>query len=280
MLKTCQRGDVIILELGGMVNVTNTGTIWDEISHIVEDPATKRLAIEMSGVFAMDSSGLGLLVRIAKALQHRDAKLCLVAVSNTVAELLKLTKLIDFFPFARDMDEAARILGGGLDPGALAEQLRAEVSKGKGNGLTEEFKKFLHSLGPSVSNDDVTEFTGAVQRLENFERMAQLLVDAYDTDLKAKAEELAAKRVAVIREVAVGLNHEINNPLTVILATSELLERSLPPDVDDKVIQRLRSIQVQCERVKEIVAKVCAIVKPVSSEYYSGMDMIDVHLSQ
>ena len=110
---------------------------------------------------------------------------------------------------------------------------------------------------------------------------SQLLVDAYDKELRDKAEELAAKRLAVIREVAVGLNHEINNPLTVILATSELLERSLSNNgVDDKVIQRLQAIQAQCERVKEIVAKVCAIVKPVSREYYSVMDMIDVHRSQ
>ena len=274
VVKTSNLGGVFVLGLGGMVNVTNTRNIFKQIRHLVEDPAVRKIVLDMSGVLGVDSSGLGLLVRIAKTLQAHDAKLYLAGVPEPVAEVLEHTKLDVFFKIAKDVDEAVEL----LDAGSNVDGERVPGSLG-GADLADSFRSLLRSISPTVSDDEIAELMGSIQRLENWERMMGLLVDAYDKDLLAKADEIATKRLSVIREVAIGLNHEINNPLTVILATSELLERKLTGGVENCIIQRLRSIQSQCERIKEIVGKVSAIVKPVSSEYYCGVKMIDVHRS-
>jgi len=273
VVKTRNLGGVFVLGLGGMVNVTNTRNIFNQIRHLVEDPSICKIVLDMSGVLGVDSSGLGLLVRIAKTLQAHDAQLCLAGVSGPVAEVLEHTKLNGFFKTAKDVDEAIELLEGGLNVDG------GRIPNYPGPDLTHSFKSLLRSISPTVSDEEIGELTSSIQRLENWERMMGLLVEAYDKDLLAKADEIATKRLSVIREVAIGLNHEINNPLTVILATSELLERKLTGGVENCIIQRLRSIQSQCERIKEIVGKVSAIVKPVSSEYYCGMKMIDVHRS-
>ena len=273
MVKTRNLGGVFVLGLGGMVNVTNTRSIFNQIKHLVEDPSIRKIVLDMSGVLGVDSSGLGLLVRIAKTVQAHNAEIFLAGLSDPVAEVLEHTKLDGFFKTAKDVDEAVELLEGGSN----ADSGRIRICLGP--DLADSFKNLLRSISPTVSDDEIGELTDSLQRLENWERMTGLLVEAYDKDLLAKADEIATKRLSVIREVAIGLNHEINNPLTVILATSELLERKLSGGVENSIIQRLRSIQSQCERIKEIVAKVSAIVKPVSSEYYCGMKMIDVHRS-
>jgi len=276
VVKTRNSSGVFVLGLGGMVNVTNTRSIFNEIEHLLQDPSVRKVVLDMSGVLGVDSSGLGLLVRIAKTLQAHDAGLYLAGLSTSVAEVLEHTKLDVFFRTARDVDEAVDFFERGWDIGGTSGRI---PSCPDGLGLVDSFRNLLRSHTPAISEHEIGELMGSIQRLENWEKMMALLVDAYDKDLLAKADEIATRRLSVIREVAIGLNHEINNPLTVILATSELLERKLSGGVEKNVIQRLRSIQSQCERIKEIVAKVSAIVKPVSSEYYCGMKMIDVHRS-
>jgi len=276
VVKTRNLGGVFVLGLGGMVNVTNTRDIFSQVKHLVEDPSVHKIVLDMSGVLGVDSSGLGLLVRIAKTLQAHDADLCLAGLSGPVAEALEHTKLDVFFKTAKGVDEAVELLEAGVD----VDDASGRIPNCLGDvDLAASFRSLLRSISPTISDDEIGELVGSIQRVENWERMMGLLVDAYDKDLLAKADEIATKRLSVIREVAIGLNHEINNPLTVILATSELLERRLSGGVEGAIIQRLKSIQSQCERIKEIVGKVSAIVKPVSSEYYCGVKMIDVHRS-
>jgi anti-anti-sigma factor len=276
VVKTRNLGGVFVLGLGGVINVTITRSIFSQIKHLVEDPSIRKIVLDMSGVLGVDSSGLGLLVRIAKTVQAHNAELVLAGLSTPVVEILELAKLDSFFRTAKDVDEAVELLEGDSHVDGQSRRVDGCLD---GANLADSFRNLLRSISPTVSDDEIGELMGSIQRLENWERMMGLLVDAYDKDLLAKADEIAIKRLSVIREVAIGLNHEINNPLTVILATSELLERKLTGGVESGVIQRLRSIQSQCERIKEIVAKVSAIVKPVSSEYYCGMKMIDVHRS-
>ncbi|MBN1593585.1 MAG: anti-sigma factor antagonist [Candidatus Coatesbacteria bacterium] len=276
MVKTRNLGGVFVLGLGGMVNVTNTRSIFSQIKHLVEDPTIRKIVLDMSGVLGVDSSGLGLLVRIAKTVQAHGAELLLAGPSRSVMDAMHLTKLDRFFTTAEDVDSAVALLEKNANP--KTEDSRHDTFHDE-LSLTDNFRNLLRSVSPTVSDEEIGQLMSSVQRLENWEMMMGLLVDAYDKDLLAKADEIATKRLSVIREVAIGLNHEINNPLTVILATSELLERKLNGSVESNVIQRLRSIQSQCERIKEIVAKVSAIVKPVSSEYYCGMKMIDLHRS-
>lgn len=280
MIKTRKRGEVIVFELGGILSVTNTRNIWSQVRHVIDDPVTRKVVIDMSGVLTVDSSALGLLVRIAKSLQKHNADLFLAGVSPSVQEVLKVTRLDEYFNIAQSVDEALELLETPRQqPNEPITRQEPAASHRPPETVALDFRSLLRRAGPTISDREVNELIAELERLEHSEKMMALLMEAYEKDLLAKADQIATKRLSVLREVAVGLNHEINNPLTVILATSELLERKLSGRVDNGIIKRLRSIQSQCERIKEIVAKVSAIVRPVSSEYYCGMRMIDVHRS-
>lgn len=279
LVKLRDHSGIVVMELGGMVSVTNTGLIWGQIKELVEDVSTRRMIVDLSGVIRLDSSGLGLLVKIAKAFRGRNGRLCLAGISGSVAEVLELTRLDGFFRVFCSVDEAVESLQSSAHDACIRSGENGRGEHLDAGALAGDFRELLRTMNPMVSDEEIARLVASIRQLESSEMMMTLLVDAYDKDLLAKADEIATKRLSVIREVAIGLNHEINNPLTVILATSELLERRLSGRVETSILHRLRSIQSQCDRIKEIVAKVSAIVKPVSSEYYCGMKMIDVHKS-
>lgn|GEM_PF-2082189 len=75
-------------------------------------------------------------------------------------------------------------------------------------------------------------------------------------ELRTKAE--ISSRLASVGEMATGIAHEINNPLTSVLGFSELLsQEDLPPEVNDHV----RYITEGSQRVKEIVKRLLTFAR-------------------
>ncbi len=88
-------------------------------------------------------------------------------------------------------------------------------------------------------------------------------------------EILKREELATLGEVAVGLSHEINNPLAVILNQAELLEREVGELAGD------RDTTVECERIDAIrreVGRVTGILarlgEMVETEKYATIDYI------
>jgi two-component system NtrC family sensor kinase len=50
--------------------------------------------------------------------------------------------------------------------------------------------------------------------------------------LRLEASLAQSEKLAAVGQLAAGVAHEINNPLTAVIANSQLLQRSLPPDSD------------------------------------------------
>ena len=78
---------------------------------------------------------------------------------------------------------------------------------------------------------------------------------------KQKQEEAQLRetaRLVSIGELAAGVAHEINNPLAIILGTSELLEQV---DVSPAVEPRLRNIQTQAHRASRIVRNLLSFAR-------------------
>jgi PAS domain S-box-containing protein len=86
---------------------------------------------------------------------------------------------------------------------------------------------------------------------------------------------LQKDQLATLGEVAVGLSHEINNPLSVILNQTELLERDLMRLADEKdasvELERMDAIRREITRISEILQRLGEMVE---RERYETIDYI------
>ena len=101
-------------------------------------------------------------------------------------------------------------------------------------------------------------------------------------DLKRAQDNLINdERLAAVRELAVSINHEINNPLSVIIGNIQYLmhvNKSLTPDT----VSRLKKIESESLRIAEINHRLLEIDELVSETYINGEDkikMLNLHKS-
>jgi PAS domain S-box-containing protein len=89
---------------------------------------------------------------------------------------------------------------------------------------------------------------------------------------------LEAERLAAITEMAICVNHEINNPLCSILGNTQLMlmERD---KLQPEMVRKLRSIERQIQRIQKVARELGKIKKPVLKEYVDGSKMLDVEAS-
>jgi PAS domain S-box-containing protein len=156
-----------------------------------------------------------------------------------------------FYP---DIDEAKRVMQAMRDPGY------------GGTGIVETFQTaFLAKNGEripvaisgTISYDDDGEENGTV---------------GFAKDLRGI---LRKDQLATLGEVALGLSHEINNPLAVILNQIELLEReveTLAGEADTSVeCERLDAMRREVARISGIIGRLGEMVE---TEHYETVDYV------
>ena len=79
-----------VVRLGGQLDM-ETGPQLDDFLEQVTAGGGTRVVLDLSGVSFLDSSGLGLLVEWFKELQTRDGRLCVAAVQELVAYVLRVS---------------------------------------------------------------------------------------------------------------------------------------------------------------------------------------------
>ncbi|ADJ26279.1 multi-sensor hybrid histidine kinase [Dehalogenimonas lykanthroporepellens BL-DC-9] len=98
---------------------------------------------------------------------------------------------------------------------------------------------------------------------------ARKSADETQKQLKAKAE--MSSRLAVVGEMAAGIAHEINNPLTGIIGFSELLmeQSELPENVRENVV----IISRESQRIKDIVRRMLTFARQSAPQ----KSAVDIH---
>jgi PAS domain S-box-containing protein len=96
-------------------------------------------------------------------------------------------------------------------------------------------------------------------------------------------EILQKDKLATLGEVAVGLSHEINNPLAVILNQAELLQRDVVRLAEDRDVsveeERLDAVRREISRISEVLTRLGEMVREESYEtidYIGPTRMIDL----
>lgn len=91
-LHTWTQGDWTILAVSGEVDVATAPKFRQEIVALVESGA-RRLAIDLSAVGLLDSTGLGVLVGAVKRLRGHGGDLVIVCDENRIRKVFELTRL-------------------------------------------------------------------------------------------------------------------------------------------------------------------------------------------
>ena len=101
-----QIGDVTVLDLSGKITMTDSnGRLKEKVTTMVIE-GHKKLALNLSGVSYIDSSGLGETVACYTTAKGKGGEVKLVGATARIKDLLVMTKLITVFDSYDTLDEA------------------------------------------------------------------------------------------------------------------------------------------------------------------------------
>ncbi len=158
----------------------------------------------------------------------------------------------------------------GMDGYAVCRELKGHP------GTREVPVLFLTSLG--AGEEKVRGFeAGADDYLVKPFYPGELLarVRLHLSSRREKRLALEVERLKLLRELAVALSHELNNPLTSLIGRLHLAEKALPDDAGE-TRQQLAEMRPELERVRAIVAKLARASRVARTEYVLGEEMIDL----
>jgi len=161
------------------------------------------------------------------------------------------TSVVRFYP---DLDEARRVMNAMRSPGY------------GGPGRVSTFQTtFLSKSGRTIP----VAISGCILRDEKGEEDGTI---GFAKDLRAI---LRKDQLATLGEVAIGLSHEISNPLSVILNQLELLEQELEQLAGERETvveeERMDAVRREVARISEVLERLGTMVE---EERYETVDYI------
>ena len=187
-----------------------------------------------------DGTGWGVLVAVPAATAYaqivgmrRGVLLASLAVLAVVLAASFLVGRGTVAGLAR-IEAAARALGGG--------ELAVRLPEGGSDEVAQVSRTF---------NAMAAELQGSRQRLELWNEELQREVEARTVELRAaQAQLVETQKLAAIGQLGAGVAHEINNPLTGILGSAQLLLESAPASHPDReLLQRIEALAIRCRDI-------------------------------
>lgn len=120
--------------------------------------------------------------------------------------------------------------------------------------------------------------------LKNLDLVARLKLSNRELeDRNTRLREMQARlveseRVKAIADVVAAMNHEINNPLTIISGQAELLSLRLEGQ-EPALLEKLGIIQQQVKRLGRVLSLLAEVRAPISTDYAGGARMLDLSAS-
>ncbi len=104
---------------------------------------------------------------------------------------------------------------------------------------------------------------------QELERRNQELIKAQKQLRRAQERLVNDQRLAAVRELSVSVNHEINNPLSVIIGNIQCL-MFIEKDLRPEVIARLERVESEAMKIAEINRRLLKIEDLVTETYIEG----------
>jgi anti-sigma B factor antagonist len=101
--------DVYIVDVKGDMDLYNAHELKDVVNKLITKKIDK-IVINLESVDYIDSSGVGALIHIFTSIKRTNYKLRITNVHGSVAKVIKLTKLMGYFPIVDDVKTALQQL--------------------------------------------------------------------------------------------------------------------------------------------------------------------------
>jgi DNA-binding response OmpR family regulator len=93
---------------------------------------------------------------------------------------------------------------------------------------------------------------------------------------REKQMAIELERLKLLREMAVAISHEFNNPLTAILWQLHLVFKDIG-EGNESARAHLSEMKLEFDKIRRIVARLAAASRDAKTEYVMGEEMIDVN---
>ena len=108
-LKERRIKDICIVEPEGSLNIASAQEFFGRIIGLLQK-GEKKILLNMAGLQAVDSIGLGTLVRIQKRAKDSEVRLVLANLPSRVSSLFKMTKMDQVFEIRPTEEQALEVL--------------------------------------------------------------------------------------------------------------------------------------------------------------------------
>lgn len=99
-------GEVRIISLSGKITIGSGDIQLRDLIHESLEQGHHKLVLDLGGVSALDSSGIGEMVASYTSARKRGAALKLAKLSPKITDILQMTQLITVFETFDSLDEA------------------------------------------------------------------------------------------------------------------------------------------------------------------------------
>jgi K+-sensing histidine kinase KdpD len=110
---------------------------------------------------------------------------------------------------------------------------------------------------------------------KRLEEKNKSLIKARDELKKMQADLINNERLLAVKQLAVSINHEINNPLSVITGNVEYIQY-LDKELSDTTRERLKIIESESKKIAEINRRLLDIHTLVSEQYIDDDERIQM----
>ncbi len=107
MIKILSRSDErVVLQLETDLKMENAPIFWDEINQVLSD-STAVVLLDFTQIRFVDSSGVGVLLRIANGIKQKSGRFLIFGLNRSIATVFKLSGLLKIFEIIEESEARA-----------------------------------------------------------------------------------------------------------------------------------------------------------------------------
>ena len=122
----------------------------------------------------------------------------------------------------------------------------------------------------------LTSYDTGEEKVKGFEAGADDYIVKPLASRREKQMAVEFERLKLLREMAVAISHEFNNPLTAILWHLHLASKELG-EGNEKARAQLSDLKLEFDKIRRIVARLADASRDAKTEYVMGEEMIDLN---